>query len=136
MGARTFRPIVVGTGLSVGEHTDDPLTALVTEILGLTAEDAGYAVGLLGQLIALVERHAWRVEQVLQRFDSSALGAARRSHESLLLHLEQIHDGVLDPASLMVQLRLACGHLMDLIIMDARALHQCAGHMAGDIVLH
>jgi hypothetical protein len=137
MGAQTFGPVVIAnSGLSASEQKDEPLVKLVGQIMDLTSDEVGYTGVLLAQLTCLVERHAWRVEQVLQRADSSALGAARRSHEALLLHLEQLQEVVLDPKALMVQLHLVCSHLLDLMIVDARAVRQCTYRSTEGVVFH
>lgn len=126
MGAQAFgRGNIPTSGLSTVDSGYEQLVDLVGQLLELTEDGIGCAGALLAQVATLVEHHATRVERLLQRADSGALGAARRGHEALLLHLEELQELAGDPADAIVQLQAVCGYLLAILVQDAAAVRRC-----------
>lgn len=138
MGAQIFgRGSIPTSGLSTVDSGYGQLVDLVSQLLDLTEDGIGCARSLLAQLAMQVERHAGRVERVLQRADSSALGAARRGHEALLLHLESLQEVADEPAEIIPQLQAVSGYLLAVLIQDSAAVRRCgAGAAMPGVVLH
>lgn len=126
MGAQAFgRGTIPTSGLSTVDSGYDQLVGLAGQLLELTEDGLGCAGALLAELATLVERHSGRVERLLQRADSGALGAARRDHEALLLHLEELQELTGNPADAIIQLQAVCGYLLAILVRDAAAMRRC-----------
>lgn len=126
MGAQAFgRGTIPTSGLSTVDSGYDQLVGLAGQLLEVTEDGLCCAGALLAELATLVERHASRVERLLQRADSRALGAARRGHEALLLHLEELQELTGEPADAIIQLQAVCGYLLAILVQDAAAVRRC-----------
>lgn len=127
MGAPAFRhDSFPGNGWSPAEGVDDELVALVGRLLELSKDGLEGARGVLAQVTARMEYHAGRVEHLLQRAGSSALGATRRGHEALLLRLEGLQAGAPDSHEASFQVQAVCTYLLSVLAQDAAAVRYCA----------
>lgn len=135
MGTQGFvRDGIPATGIPALDDDYAQMVDLVGELMDASDTPAACAQSMLLRLASLTERHANRIERLLQRADSDALRTARRGHEALLLHLENLQELTGDLRQYATQLPRVCGYLVTVLVQDAAAVRTCMGR--GRVAVH